>query len=442
MPKSKILLIGDIVVDVTLKTSKEELKMRLGGIIHAARGLWALDIPYSVAYFAPSYLDFQIVDYLEKHGCEEVIKIGNVTGAPYVFLIQDVKEIGDQGYEFLLREDIKIEYFQDAIDRIIKNQYEDNFLISGNYDQVNLINQIKGNVHIDVANNITDLSFYGLLNKKIKTTFISTSSLIFSHLFSGNFNQFCSLFEDYTENIVLKENRGGSRGYNFLTKQFFSTSAQTSQITNSVGVGDVFDACFIAKQLALGDIHALILSSWIAFEYALTTYPDDFKLNVTRIVKVDREDLSKLKGISLPWEVRSTINIYIAAPDFDYVDTTLIETLEKSLIYHNFRPRRPIKENGQMEENASKFRKQELFNKDMELLNNCSILIAVLLFNDPGTLIEIGLASAKNIPTIVYDPFNEAKNCMLTELPLLVSNDLDKILSEIYLIGSKQYANE
>lgn len=442
MSHAKILLIGDILVDVTLKTSDQELKMRMGGIIHAARGLWAMNIPYSVAYFSPSYLDHQIRDYLQLHGCDDVIKLGDVIGSPYVFLIQDVKEIGDQGYEFLLRDDIKINYNQSALDLIANNHYQEILMISGNYDQVQLIDQISGNIHIDLANNVSDLTFFESLSKKIKTVFISTSSTIFQNLFSDEINSFIKLFENYTDTIILKENRGGSRGYNFITRSHFSSSAQTSPINNSVGVGDVFDACFIAKASFIGELNAMMLSSWLAYEYALTTYPDDFKKATTRLLKMKVNDLAKLTGISLPWEKRSSIDIYIAAPDFDFVDTTLIDNLCESLKYHNFKPRRPIKENGQMEENATKSRRQDLFNKDIELITQCSILVAVLLFDDPGTLIEIGLAHASGIPTIVYDPFNTAENCMLTELPALVSSDLDQILSEIFIIASKINRNE
>lgn len=62
---SKICLIGDILVDVTLKTEFNPLKMRLGGIVHAARALWAMGVEYDVAFFSPSYLDVHI--YFFQH---------------------------------------------------------------------------------------------------------------------------------------------------------------------------------------------------------------------------------------------------------------------------------------------------------------------------------------------------------------------------------------
>ena len=52
-------------------------------------------------------------------------------------------------------------------------------------------------------------------------------------------------------------------------------------------------------------------------------------------------------------------------------------------------------------------------------------------------LLRLGLAAANNIPTLVYDPFKIAKNCMLTELPNLVSSDLDEIIAEVFCIYGK-----
>ena len=52
-----ICLVGDILNDVTLATAETKLKMRLGGIVHAAHGLWAIGLDYTIAYFAPLYLD-------------------------------------------------------------------------------------------------------------------------------------------------------------------------------------------------------------------------------------------------------------------------------------------------------------------------------------------------------------------------------------------------
>ena len=440
---NRICIVGDILVDVSLKSKGNPLKMRLGGIVHAARCLWAMDIEYSIAYFAPSYLDVHIHDYLINHGCSEIIKLGNIDNCPYLMLIEEVKEIGDQGYDFVLRDDVKISYYDDEIKKLA--QYEDLFFISGNYDYSHLAESVSvnGRIHFDIANNVRDLSFLKT-EKKIETIFLSTSSNIFADNYDpDSFSVICffDLFKPLSKRVILKENRGGSRAFDFDTGQLVQIPSQTQKIKHSVGVGDVYDVVYIALSNSKAFSGALNYSSWIATEYAKTTYPSDFKSMVLRILNTPIPEIVELGGCILPWECRRKCHIYIAAPDFNFINRSPIDILENSLLYHNFTPHRPIKENGQMEENANWSRKQELFVKDMALLDKCNMLIAVLLYNDPGTLIEIGLAAEKKIPTIVYDPFCIAKNCMLTQLPDLVSSDLDEIISEVFCLYSKTFTS-
>ena len=67
-----------------------------------------------------------------------------------------------------------------------------------------------------------------------------------------------------------------------------------------------------------------------------------------------------------------------------------MDILEDSLLYHNFKPRRPIQENGQVNKEMDMNEERAIFAKDMELLSECKIMIATLLYNDQGTLVEIG----------------------------------------------------
>ena len=68
--------------------------------MHAARALWAIDVPYSLCYCAPDYLTSQIVDNAEQYCAAKVQRFGVVTGCPNVMLIGEPKEAGEQGYEF------------------------------------------------------------------------------------------------------------------------------------------------------------------------------------------------------------------------------------------------------------------------------------------------------------------------------------------------------
>lgn len=436
----KICLIGDIIVDVSLGDKNSALKMRLGGIIHCARALWASNTEYALGYFAPKYLKTHIETFLKEFGDPELTYLGEVESSPYVMLINEVKEIGDQGYDFLLRENLKISYNEELISGLSK--FSEILIISGSYDLQKVLNLLSSDckISIDFANNINRLE--QIIHKATyETIFISTSSNFFKNYYKNTssfeildfFNELRSL----TKRIVLKENRGGSRAFDFSTDELICIPSQTQPIKHSVGVGDVYNSIFLKQFKSFSFEQSLNYASWIATEYALTTFPEDFKRMTQRTLKSSIDDLMVMGGITLPWEKRSKINIYIAAPDFDFVDTSLIDLLDKNLKYHNFSSRRPIKENGQMEKDASVERKNELFRNDMVLLNQCKILIAVLLYNDPGTLIEIGLAVEKGIPTLVYDPYKIATNCMLTQIPDLLSSNLDEIICKTFEVSQK-----
>ena len=433
-----ICLIGDILTDVTLSTPESHTKMRLGGIVHAARCLWAMDIDYAVAYFAPSYMDEHIHLYLNKIGCKRIIKLGCVTNCPYTMLISEAKEIGNQGYEFLYHEGIRIAYENSQFSLL--NDFDELMFISGNYDMDLILKSITHDkvVHADVANNVRDLCE---LNTHLhyETLFVSTSSDLFKKYFS-DYSSFAELLKPYANKIVLKENRGGSRVYESSTGRIHYVPSQTSEIQHSVGVGDVYDIVSFASPKDSFE-ERLFLASWIAAEYARTTFIRNFKDAVQRLLQLPNGSLKSMPGCILPWEIRQRCHVYIAAPDFDFVDITKIDMVCNSLLYHNFVPHRPIKENGQMSKNASKPERMSLFCKDMALFHQCNMLLAVLLYNDPGTLIEIGLAAQRGIPTLVYDPNGIAENCMLTELPTLVSSIMDEIISKIFNEYSRQYEN-
>lgn len=438
MSQPKICIIGEVVIDVTLSTPYSETKMRLGGIVHAARGLWAQDIPFAAAYFAPSYLDAQIENYLSSLGCRELKKLGDVVGAPGVVLIEEAKEVGNQGYEFLLRDELKIKTDNKVLKHIAQQHYKDVFVISGNFGLSEIITKLNGNIHVDLANNITEFSDIASIGKRVDTVFLSTSSQLFSKFYQNDFFEYANHFQPYVSRLVLKENRGGSRAFDFTSKEYINIPSQPRKIVHSVGVGDVYDATYVWHNRNGNNLRAsLTLASWIAAEYACTTYPDDLKKNVQRVLQSPLNELVQMPGVLLPWEKRKTVQIYLAAPDFSFIDTKYVDAIDKALTYHNFTPRRPVKENGEMEKDAPKERRQDLFHKDMEMLSQCQILIAILLFHDPGTLIEIGLAAAKGLPTIVYDPYRIANNCMLTELPTLLTSNPDELMTEVFYQSSK-----
>ena len=431
---SKFCILGHIFNDITLKSAATPLiKMRLGGIVHAARGMYAVGEEYSVAYFAPSYLDSHIENYLKEIGCAEIIKLGNVTNSPNTVLIQEVQEVGDQGYNFLLNENVEVVYNNSQLAKLDK--FEKILLFAGDFDMSMIMRRnTQAQYYLDITNDVECLADLGGFH--FRTIFLSTSSTLFKNDYS-NIDSLINDCQNICEQFVLKENRGGSRAYDYAVKKIVSTPSMTVPVVHSVGVGDVFDTILAIYDQCSPFEHNLLNASYVAAEYAQTTFINDFRTMSQHYLNLPIEDKLKHDGVLLPWDVRKGINIYIAAPDFDFVDTKPIDFICQALEYHNFTPRRPIKENGQMSKEAGKVEKQKLFQSDMVLMGSCQMTLAVLLYNDPGTLIEIGIAAERGMPVLVYDPFSIADNCMLTEIPKVVSADADKIISELFKYASK-----
>lgn len=436
--RPKVCLVGQVYVDVMYTEASGPPKLRLGGILHAARALWAMDCPYVLAYVAPAYLDKQIVDYAIRHGATRVDKLGDITGSPNVMLIGEPTESVAQGYEDLLHEARDPHLDMEILGRTMAEEHvTDVVVFPGGFDlqaTLETLQPTSANVYIDINYAPDDLEELAALGREFASVIVSTSSTTFLETCHGVPWELCdAILGRYSSNLLLKENRGGSRL--FLTSSRndpIRTPAHTRPVQHSVGVGDCFNVVYAACRHRMSDEEALAYASFVAAEYASTTFVDDFRAATQASLKISPEEIVQLDGVSLPWESRPIVNVYIAGPDFDHVDTEAIDRVEEALRYHNFVPRLPVRENGQVSEAADRGQRQEVCEADLRLLRECQMLLAVQLFDDPGTLIEIGIAAERGIPVLVYDPYDRARNLILTQVPSLISDSLDEVVASVF----------
>lgn len=436
-----IVLVGEVVVDVTLMQQGTEDKLRLGGVFHAARALWAIGADYKIAYFAPSYLDALTIEHAARHGSTVTTKIGEITGTPNVMLIREATEAGNQGYEHLLRDEYKTTFDSHRL-QLLSETADDVVVLSGNYPMTEVLEALsksKARIHTDLGNGPSVVTDLAALHRPLQTVFLSTSSFTFPALAKDLPASIMRTFGPLAQTVILKENRGGSR--RFCAGGVDAIGAQRREIVHSVGVGDAFDSAYVALARVYGGSVAMHYASWIAADYAETTFPDNFKRSCQRTLKLAPDSIVELPSVSLPWEERPAHQIYVAAPDFDYLNRAQIDRLAACLQYHNFSPRLPVRENGQANSSMNQAQRMALYADDIALLRKCSLLIAVLMNDDPGTQIEIGLAHGFGIPVIVFDPFDRAENIMLTQLPHLVSASLDRVITATFdLLAAKRSA--
>ena len=425
-----LLIIGEVYVDFSLTLDKNESGIRLGGIVHAARGLNAIDAPYAVAAICPEYLRDLTEAFLKARGCTNFINLGSITGSPNIMMIRDIQEVGDQGYEDILcnEKSVILNNVKSDLDA-----YLDVLIFPGKYclEEIYSLLPKNASVSFDIAYDIKEPNDLCKFDN-IKTLLLSTSSELFSNIEKSGFDKLASEFGFLNpKEFILKENRGGSRIYNYEDKLTDSAPAILGRTKTSVGVGDVFSSTYVSLSKN-NSLLALYKATIVSSAYAKAKDKDKMKEYIDLFFQLSDENIIDLKGTLLPWHERHDFPIYLAAPDFSYYDTRDIDIVVSALEYHNFLVRRPVKENGELPPNSTPSDLKEMYYNDIELINKCSILFAVPTGQDPGTLVEIGVAIQKGIPVIVFDPREECYNTMVVGGAACYSKSLDECLNSVF----------
>ncbi|QCP48331.1 sugar kinase [Trinickia violacea] len=431
-----VLIVGELVVDFTLAQHGAKCKLRLGGVGHAARGLWAAGLNYSVAAFCPQYLVDEAKRYLAECGCDEFIWLGDVIGAPNVILIGDATEVSHQGYEDLMR-DTKVVQFHDPLPSL--DAYQKVVVFPGRFDIGTLASTFSRDARFsfDIAYDLEDLSSLEVFRGRVQAVIISTSSSLFEKLGKDYVDGLMDAVKTLSPEVfLLKENRGGSRLFDLRDGRVEEIPATLGNTINSVGVGDVYSAVMVGLSHK-GWTEAAWRGCQAATVYSQTTFPDDIKRDVERGFLLSLDVLQALGGTVLPWHDRPRYSIYLAGPDFSYVDKPELDRATASLAYHNFSVRRPIQENGELKRPAGMADLHRAYHVDYALLKECDAVFAVPLGRDPGTLVEIGMAIALGKPVVTYDPRKENENTMVVVGSSVYSADLDACLNGTFVALAK-----
>ena len=439
MHEKRFLIIGEVFVDYHLDIIREGYcTSRLGGIFHAARSCNALNLDYSLAYFAPSYLQSDIEKFgIDKLSAEKIYCLGIVDKAPNVMLISQSDESSNQLYENILCKQAKYTR-QLPLNHVLDDfKPTDIIIFPGRYCNKKILDELSefdGKIHIDLNYDSEDINCLEEVN--VETVFLSTSTTSFKSFFKECcYDNLLVYFRNKKVNrLLIKENRGGSWLYDFNKNISYEAPAYIGDTIHSVGVGDVYDVAFITEIAGDNIRDNMLNAAWVSSQYAKTFLQNIFKDDIEILVQ-NFHDFIEMEGVRVPWNKRTEYPIYMAAPDFDYVDTTKLDELVGALLYHNFKPRMPIRENGQTTVDMDINEERIIFSRDIMLLSECKIMIAVLLYNDQGTLVEIGKYFAEGKSIILYDPYQKLDNMFLkyscTHYCTTKSQVIDKVFIEV-----------
>jgi nucleoside 2-deoxyribosyltransferase len=420
-----LTVVGQAILDVPI--SAPDGSARLGGVCHAARGAVAAGANTTILYVAPTW----VIEHVLAAFGTAAIKIGDVAGAPSTILIGDSTEAGPQNYEQLLIGSQRITV-ESEIPDIVTDGDGPILFIGDEAWQRPLIHAALGaqrpvwvdSIGCEILDDLGADDLAGLL--------VSTSQPAWITRFEGDPHRLFSLCGTSAQDVVLKENRGGSRAVTSAQPDVIaSAGAYVSDTRHSVGVGDVFDAVYVASRTCGHDLErSLSRAAAAAAAYARTDedQPADAAMHAA-LARIDRGEIGR--GLRVPWELRPSILIYLAAPDFPDVDTKPLDALQTALRYHNFAPHRPIQENGLVGPDADPVTRARAAAADIDLLEQCQVIVAVDLSDDPGTWMEVGFAVAQGRRTITYDPYGRTMNPMITEFSV-TRRSLDAVISAVF----------
>ena len=93
---------------------------------------------------------------------------------------------------------------------------------------------------------------------------------------------------------------------------------------------------------------------------------------------------------------------YLAGPFFTKNQIIQQELIEHLMVLGGKSCFSPRLDAGTLGDNPTKKDMLDIFNKDLEAIDNCEKLFANVSYRDTGTSVEIGYALAKNIPVILF----------------------------------------
>lgn len=185
------------------------------------------------------------------------------------------------------------------------------------------------------------------------------------------------------EVVVIKN---GAKG----AKVFFEDTSKTIPVYESnfvwpIGSGDIFSAVFAWKWIiekCSPEESALYASKYTA------DYCNSQSIPLSIIPQ-------KFKGL----ELTNRKKIYIAGPFFTIADRFLVNEIHSILMSFDVDVFSPYHDAGL---SLNKQDSDELIKKDLESLESCDVVLAIISGNDPGTIFEVGYAKALKKKIIVF----------------------------------------
>jgi len=224
--------------------------------------------------------------------------------------------------------------------------------------------------------------------------------------------------------IVIKR---GHKGCILITEEkIVEVPAYKSNVVCTLGSGDAFGGALAATFVETGDIqYSVKVGNCVAA---------NFIESIAIETIIDRAGVEKDIYTRKRFVVNEIIpkKIYLAGPFFSEQEVNWVRHVSNKLEGASFEVLSPSRENGFIFNDTSIEKRKEIFQLDIDLLNSCDIVVALLDHDDPGTCFEIGYAFAKGTPVYGLKTSDTSLNNMIKFGCKKVIEDIEELIRVLY----------
>ncbi|MCS5697338.1 PfkB family carbohydrate kinase [Desulfofundulus thermocisternus] len=225
--------------------------------------------------------------------------------------------------------------------------------------------------------------------------------------------------------VVTKFGPGGSSIYQRGKGERIDIPAFKSNYKWTVGAGDIYNAVFLLEYNRTGNLEragrfASLASANFIEQFEL----DDLPWSYDELVAKGR-----IEQFMHP-EQAGEVNIYLAGPFFSQGEKTLVSYTYHALKKCGFNVYSPWHEQGVIKGIEQSFK---TFKNNVLALESASAVVALLDYEDPGTVWECGYAKAKGIPIYALQTLENKLNLMVEFGVELICPSLRCLIDCLYL---------
>ena len=232
-----------------------------------------------------------------------------------------------------------------------------------------------------------------------------------------------SILEHGSQYVIIKR---GHLGCILASRnEITNFPAYKSDVKCSLGSGDVFGGALAATFLLTNDISKSIkVANCVAANF-IEDLQTELILNRSGV----EQELLTREHLIVDDKHRK---IYLAGPFFSEQELYWVNYVCNHLEKVQFTVLSPSRENGILSKDSTDEERKNIYQLDINMIDNANLLVALLDHDDPGTYFEMGYAYNRGIPIFGLKTTNKDLNNMILCGSVSISSSIEELIDTIY----------